>query len=97
MLEIEFHEHADEELKAATIFYESRQSGLGAILLQRISEGCGLLRARPLAGRVMFDDFRRILIRQFPYSLVYRLERDRIYLIAVAHLSRRPGYWKERG
>lgn len=40
---------------------------------------------------------RRFLLRQFPFTVVYR-ERvwGEIQIIAIAHTSRRPGYWKER-
>jgi len=96
MLEITLHEDADEEFKAAIRFYQSRESGLGQILLERISEGFEFILTNPLANQILFDDFRRHLIRQFPYSIVYRVEGDRIFVLAMAHWSRRPGYWKER-
>ncbi len=96
MPEIELHEEADEELKAAAVFYELRLTGLGESFLTRVSESLDLISTNPLVGHLLFDDYRRILTRQFPYSLVYRVEGDRIYIIAVAHWSRRPGYWKER-
>jgi plasmid stabilization system protein ParE len=96
MLEIVVHEDADEEFKAAAIFYESRQAGLGATFLDRVVKGFDSILAQPLAGPLLFDDFRRRFIRQFPYSIVYRLEGNRIFIIAVAHWSRRPGYWKAR-
>jgi plasmid stabilization system protein ParE len=96
MLEIIVHEDADEELKAAAGFYETRQTGLGATFLDRVAEGFDSIFAQPLAGPLLFDDFRRRFIRQFPYSIVYRLESDRILVIAVAHWSRRPEYWKVR-
>lgn len=40
---------------------------------------------------------RRFLLRQFPFTLIYR-ERPSgiIQIVAVAHTSRRPGYWKQR-
>jgi len=41
---------------------------------------------------------RRFLLRQFPYILIYR-ERPSsagIQIVAVAHTSRRPGYWRTR-
>ena len=96
MLEIELHQDADAELKAAAVFYELRLTGLGESFLARVSEGFDLIRKNPLAGQLLFDDFRRILTRQFPYSLVYRVEAESVYVIAVAHWSRRPGYWKGR-
>jgi plasmid stabilization system protein ParE len=96
MLEIDLHQDADEEFKAAIRFYESRQAGLGEAFLNRVSAGFDLIVARPFAGQVLSDNYRRCLIRQFPYSIVYRVEADRIYVLAVAHWSRRPGYWKTR-
>jgi len=96
MLEIVVHEDADEEFKAAAIFYESRQTGLGEVFLDRVAEGFDSILAQPLAGPLLFDDFRRRFTRQFPYSIVYRLESDRVFVIAVAHWSRRPEYWKAR-
>ena len=96
MLEIALHENADEEFKAAIRFYESRLTGLGDTFYQRVSEALDLILAQPFAGQVLFDNYRRWLIRQFPYSIVYRIESDWIYVLAVAHWSRRPGYWKTR-
>lgn len=39
---------------------------------------------------------RRILLSNHPYQLVYRAEGDTIVIYAVAHLARRPRYWKGR-
>ena len=39
---------------------------------------------------------RRIVLRRFPYLDIYRIESDRIVIVAVAHTSRRPGYWRDR-
>jgi hypothetical protein len=40
---------------------------------------------------------RRFLLRKFPFLLIYR-ERagGNLQIVAVAHTSRKPGYWKER-
>jgi toxin ParE1/3/4 len=39
---------------------------------------------------------RYALLRRFPYSIVYQLWADHIYILAVAHGSRLPGYWRNR-
>jgi plasmid stabilization system protein ParE len=96
MPEIDLHEGADEELKAAITFYESRQTGLGDAFLKRVSECFELIIAQPLAGQILSKSFRRLLVRQFPYSIVYRVESDRIFVLAVANWSRRPDYWRAR-
>ena len=96
MPEIALHERADEELKAAITFYESRQPGLGDAFFERVSEAFELILAQPLAGQILSDAFRRRLVRQFPYSIVYRIDSDRVFVLAVAHWSRRPDYWRSR-
>ena len=45
----------------------------------------------PLAG-----EFRKRIVSGFPYNIIYRVWQDYIYLVAVAHHSRRPGYWRKR-
>ena len=38
----------------------------------------------------------RIRLKQFPFSLLYIDRADDIWVVAVAHGSRKPGYWKGR-
>ena len=38
----------------------------------------------------------RALARKFPYSVVYLNQPDRIWIVAIMHAKRRPGYWRER-
>jgi plasmid stabilization system protein ParE len=39
---------------------------------------------------------RACLVKHFPYRIVYRIERTRVVVVAVAHAKRRPGFWKGR-
>jgi plasmid stabilization system protein ParE len=39
---------------------------------------------------------RRCQLHRFPYGIVYRIRGEVITIIAVTHLHRRPGYWKDR-
>jgi plasmid stabilization system protein ParE len=52
--------------------------------------------AHPEVGAPVSDDFRRVIVRRFPYSVIYRAKGDRIYIIAVAHQWRHPNYWNDR-
>jgi len=54
------------------------------------------LRNWPLAAPVERGDIRRIILSRFPYKLLYSVEADHIYIVAVAHLHRAPDYWIER-
>ena len=50
----------------------------------------------PLRWRQIDEDIRRCLTRVFPYAILYTVEPDYILIVAVAHCSREPGYWKHR-
>ena len=39
---------------------------------------------------------RRFLLRQFPFTLIYRERASTVQIVAIAHTSRKPGYWKQR-
>ena len=40
--------------------------------------------------------YRQFLVDGFPYRLIYRERDDDLYIVAIAHPSRHPGYWKQR-
>ncbi|MBI3448450.1 MAG: type II toxin-antitoxin system RelE/ParE family toxin [Acidobacteria bacterium] len=97
-LPVRFSGPASEEFRAAVTWYETRRRGLGAEFLDATADTVRLIQRQPEAGSPAFKDprTRRTLIRRFPYQLVYRLGEVEIVILAVAHLKRRPGYWKHR-
>jgi len=96
MSRVEFHPLADEELTATALFYESRAPGLGADFLDEAERVANGLAELPEVGAAFRGSVRRLALRRFPYSLLYRIETDRIYVLAVMHHRRRPGYWTDR-
>ena len=86
------------ELAEAVRWYESKHPGLGGDLLDEVAQTIDRLTASPEAGNSLSSDqqTRRLMVCRFPYQLVYRIRRDEIVVVAVAHLKRRPGYWKQR-
>lgn len=45
----------------------------------------------------MRPNVRRRLLRRFPYSILYTVDRDEVVILALAHQKRRPAYWHSRG
>ena len=45
----------------------------------------------------MEDGIRRSLVKRFPYGVLYVEEGDSLYILAVMHIRRLPGFWKHRG
>lgn len=39
---------------------------------------------------------RQVQLHRYPYLVVYKLRRSVVQVVAVAHASRRPGYWAKR-
>lgn len=55
-----------------------------------------LLIDHPGMGTPAGNDTRRIVVHRYPYSIVYRVHAGRLHVLALAHHSRRPGYWAGR-
>jgi plasmid stabilization system protein ParE len=55
-----------------------------------------LLVAFPELGISGQYETRALTLPKFPYSLIYRVVPGHIRIIAVAHHSRRPGFWSGR-
>ncbi|HYR82582.1 MAG TPA: type II toxin-antitoxin system RelE/ParE family toxin [Terriglobia bacterium] len=88
---------AREEFTAAVRWYEEQRPGLGGEFFDAVSHATALIQAQPEVGTLSRDRrTRRVLVRRFPYEVVYRLSEEEIVIVAIAHLKRRPGYWKKR-
>jgi plasmid stabilization system protein ParE len=93
---VEFHPAAQAELTSAAQFYERQTGGLGLDFLLTVQRTYERLVDIPRSGAPLGRRLRRVLVPKFPYGLLYRIEPARIYIVAVMHLHRRPGYWRSR-
>lgn len=95
-MRIEFSPQARLEFEAGERYYEQQVAGLGARLRGEIRVALARLRHWPLAAPIERGEIRRIVFSRFPYKLLYSVEAEHIYIIAVAHMHRAPDYWIER-
>ena len=92
-----FHPEAAAEVDAAASWYDQRRRGLGAEFTQAVLRTVDDVRDAPQRWRVVRGRSRRALLGRFPYAIVYReTANGDIEIVAVAHTSRRPGYWAQR-
>lgn len=96
MKEAIFHPEARAEMNESFDFYEARLDGLGLRFLLAVEQTVKRISTYPEAGAPLAVEFRKRIVSGFPYNIIYRVWQDYIYLVAVAHHSRRPGYWRER-
>jgi toxin ParE1/3/4 len=91
-----FHPEARVEMNESFDFYEARLDGLGLRFLLAVEQTVERISTHPEAGASLAGEFRKRIVPGFPYNVIYRVWQDYTYLVAVAHHSRRPGYWRER-
>jgi plasmid stabilization system protein ParE len=91
-----FHPEAEAELEASIDYYEECEPGLGIDFAAEVYATVQRILAYPLAWPVLEQGIRRALVHRFPYGVLYALADSRVYILAVMHLHRQPGYWKSR-
>jgi plasmid stabilization system protein ParE len=93
---VEVHPLAADEAAAAERWYRERNETAATRFRRELDRAVDLLSERPEAGSPYVGNTRRVLLRRFPFFVVYRVLVERVHIVAVAHARRRPGYWRER-
>ncbi len=96
MRTVRFIEAARKEFLTDVTWYNSSQPGLGKRFSKAVEEAVSLVLSFPQAGSLAVSNTRKVVIKNFPYSLYYRAEKNSIIIFAIAHHARKPGYWSVR-
>jgi len=91
-----FHPEAEAEFNEAIDYYEDCEIGLGYDFSIEVHSTIQNIAVFPLAWPVIEGDVRRCLTNRFPYGILYSIEPEGIFIVAVMHLHRNPGYWRNR-
>ncbi len=91
-----FHPEAEEEFSNAVDYYEEHKFGLGSEFAIEVHSTIENIISFPTAWPLLEYDLHRCLTRRFPYGIIYSIEKDHIFILAVMHLHREPEYWKSR-
>ena len=91
-----FHPEAEAEFLATVDHYEHSDPGLGEDFAAEVNDAIQNILSYPEAWPVLRGNVHRCLTNRFPFGVLYSIERDRIYILAVMHLHREPDYWKHR-
>jgi toxin ParE1/3/4 len=90
------HAEARCELLEARDYYDREAGGSGLLFLEAIEREFELLLEYPRIGKALVRGTGRRTMLNWPYSIVYQPILGGIYVIAIAHHKRRPGYWRKR-
>ncbi len=94
---LHYTEQYREDVLAAYDWYYKVNKELSAKFIDELKEGEELILENPKAnGRVFKSKFRRYLTPVFPYKIIYRIQDNSIYVIALIHLSRSNRFIKRK-
>ena len=93
---IRFHPEAEQEYLASLAWYGERSVIAARDFESGVTTAIETIRAAPQRWPNYFGGFQRYMLHQFPFSIVYQELLSEIFVVAVAHGHRRPGYWRKR-
>jgi plasmid stabilization system protein ParE len=94
---VSLHDEAGAEYDAAFDWYLQRSPDAALKFDAEVERATSEIAQAPQRWVRGSHGTRRFLLRGFPFLLIYReLGAETVQILAVAHTSRRPGYWKER-
>ena len=91
-----FHPDAGEEYTRAVEYYKTINPQLASEFYDEIERLIREIRVQPGRFFRFSPPARRALARRFPYSVIFLDQPERVWIVAVMHAKRRPGYWRER-
>ncbi len=93
---VEFLEIAEDELHDTFEYYEYQQKDLGYRLVNEVYKSIELIKLFPEGWSKISKNTRRCLVKSFPYGIIYQIRGDKILVVAIANLHRKPNYWVDR-
>jgi plasmid stabilization system protein ParE len=97
MTQVAFQRLAVKEYRKARVWYDDRDPTVAARFVDEVNSAIDRICADPSSHPVEPPYFLWVRVRRFPYRLIYEYTHpDNVFILAVAHMSRRPRYWRRR-
>ncbi len=95
-MKIKFHPYAESEIDEAVKWYDEQVEGLGGRFVKTLDENILRIARYPRFNTEVSKGIYRSLVKCFPYCIYYEIGKDDIIIYAIAHMHRKPSYWKTR-
>jgi plasmid stabilization system protein ParE len=93
---LRLHPAAQRELDEAAAYYDAESPGLGGAFLDEVEHAVRQVLAFPEASALAHAPVQVKVLIAFPYSVHFSVIGDVVLVLALAHHSRRPFYWRGR-
>ena len=87
---------AEQDVDEAYAWYEKRRTGLGEEFLGCVDACIRAICRTPKMHAKIHENYRRGVVRRFPYTVFYEYESNTVTVYCVFHTSQNPDKWKER-
>ena len=77
-------------------FLETKAKGLGLLFIEEFEKSARQIGRFPDSGHRFGDRFQRVLMRRFPYALIYAASEDVVRIVAIMHQQRGPKSIRQR-
>ena len=96
MFKLKLKPFAEIDIAEAAIWYNFQREGLGEEFLQALGAKFNEIQRNPFQFSIIYKNVRRAFPNRFPYGIFFIPEEKIIYILAIAHTSRKPKIWKKR-
>lgn len=93
---IEISDVAEQDIRESYLFYANESQNLGHRFEKIIKSTILKTKKFPLKNQIRYNDVRVIFTSKFPFGIHYRIQENRIIIIAVFHTSLSPRKWQAR-
>ncbi len=84
------------DLDEAVKWYNYQKPGLGNVFLMEVNTSIEKLKNNPFTFRIIYDPVRRMVLKKFPYKILYIIENKEIIIIGIVHQKRSNRFLKRR-
>ena len=90
MYSLKFLPKVEEDVITGYLWYEEKSVGLGEEFLRLFYACTNEITHNPLLYMSVYNDFRRRLLRRFPYAIYFSIEAENIVVFGLFHCARDP-------
>jgi len=87
---LRFLPEVEEDVIGGYAWYEEKSPGLGEDFLRMFYASASEILWNPLLCQKVYKEFRRRLLRRFPYAIYFMIEYEQITVFGLFHCARNP-------
>ena len=91
---LRFVPEVEEDAINGHLWYESKSKGLGEEFLRIFYAAASAISHNPLQYPIVYHEFRRCLLRRFPYAVYFQVDNNQIIVFGLFHCARNPQIMK---